>query len=51
MSPRKSVARSRSPLTRHAVLQAAVAFADENGIESLSMRNLGDALGVEAMSL
>jgi AcrR family transcriptional regulator len=26
-------------------------FADENGIDALSMRKLGDALGVEAMSL
>jgi AcrR family transcriptional regulator len=33
------------------VLRAAVAFADENGIDSLSMRKLGEALGVEAMSL
>jgi AcrR family transcriptional regulator len=33
------------------VLGAAVAFADERGIESLSMRKLGEALGVEAMSL
>jgi AcrR family transcriptional regulator len=32
-------------------LGAAVAFADERGIESLSMRKLGEALGVEAMSL
>jgi AcrR family transcriptional regulator len=33
------------------VLQAAVALADEGGIESLTMRKLGQALGVEAMSL
>jgi len=33
------------------VLRAAVAFADENGIASLSMRKLGETLGVEAMSL
>jgi hypothetical protein len=33
------------------VLRAAIAFADENGIESLSMRKLGEELGVEAMSL
>jgi len=32
-------------------LQAAVTFADENGIGTLSMRKLGEALGVEAMSL
>jgi AcrR family transcriptional regulator len=42
---------ARSPLSRERVLQAAVAFADEHGIGSLSMRKLGEALGVEAMSL
>ena len=41
----------RAPLTRQRVLQAAVALADEGGIESLTMRKLGQALGVEAMSL
>ncbi len=41
----------RTPLTRERVLRAASAFADENGIESLSMRRLGQQLGVEAMSL
>jgi AcrR family transcriptional regulator len=41
----------RTPLNRERVLQAAVAFADEAGIESLSMRRLGQELGVEAMSL
>jgi AcrR family transcriptional regulator len=41
----------RTPLTRERVLRAAVALADENGIESLSMRRLGQELGVEAMSL
>jgi AcrR family transcriptional regulator len=41
----------RAPLSRERVLQAAVAFADESGAESLSMRKLGDAVGVEAMSL
>jgi AcrR family transcriptional regulator len=41
----------RIPLSRERVLQAAVAFADERGIESLTMRKLGEALGVEAMSL
>ena len=41
----------RIPLSRDRVLRAAVAFADESGIGSLSMRKLGEALGVEAMSL
>jgi AcrR family transcriptional regulator len=44
-------ARMRAPLTRERVLSEAAAFADEHGIASLSMRKLGDALGVEAMSL
>lgn len=41
----------RLPLSRERVLAAAVEFADEAGIESVSMRRLGDRLGVEAMSL
>jgi AcrR family transcriptional regulator len=41
----------RSPLSRDRVLRAAVALADGNGIASLSMRKLGGAVGVEAMSL
>ena len=43
--------KTREPLTRERVIQAAVALADERGIESLSMRKLADELGVEAMSL
>src|SRR3954453_5068768 len=43
--------KSRSPLSKERVLVAAVAFADEHGIGSLSMRKLGEVLGVEAMSL
>jgi len=42
---------SRVPLTRERVLRAAVLLADENGLESLTMRELGLRLGVEAMSL
>jgi AcrR family transcriptional regulator len=42
---------SRVPLSRERVLAAAVSLADENGIESLTMRELGLRLGVEAMSL
>ena len=44
-------ARTRKPLTKERVLAQAIALADESGIESLSMRKLGQALGVEAMSL
>jgi AcrR family transcriptional regulator len=38
-------------LSRERVLRAALALADEGGIESLTMRRLGQELGVEAMSL
>jgi AcrR family transcriptional regulator len=41
----------RIPLNRDRVLRAAMALVDKGGIESLSMRKLGQALGVEAMSL
>jgi AcrR family transcriptional regulator len=44
-------ARTRSPLNRERVLAAAVELADEEGIDSLTMRNLAERLGVEAMSL
>jgi AcrR family transcriptional regulator len=52
MTSKKSArARKRAPLTKDRVLHAAVALADEEGIASLSMRKLGEVLGVEAMSL
>ena len=41
----------RTPLSKERVLRAAITLADEGGIEALSMRKLGQALGVEAMSL
>jgi AcrR family transcriptional regulator len=41
----------RTPLTRERVLQAAVDLADRGGNEALSMRKLGQALGVDAMAL
>jgi AcrR family transcriptional regulator len=44
-------AEARLPLSRERVLRAAIDLADEGGIDSLSMRKLGQALGVEAMSL
>jgi AcrR family transcriptional regulator len=43
--------RSRVPLTRERVLDAALSLADQGGIESLSMRRLGQELGVEAMAV
>ena len=41
----------RTPLTRDRVLRTAVALADRTGIESLSMRNLAQELGVVPMAL
>ena len=41
----------RLPLSRERILAAALDLADENGIESLTMRKLGETLGFEAMSL
>jgi AcrR family transcriptional regulator len=49
--PARPAAQPRTPLSRDRVLQAALALADAGGIESLSMRKLGEAVGVEAMSL
>ena len=42
---------ARVPLSRERILRAALELADANGIESLSMRKLGQKLGFEAMSL
>ncbi len=41
----------RLPLSRDRIFQAARDLADEGGIESLTMRKLGQVLGFEAMSL
>lgn len=41
----------RVPLSRERILHAALDLADQGGIESLTMRKLGQALGFEAMSL
>jgi AcrR family transcriptional regulator len=41
----------RRPLSRDRVLRAAVRLADEGGLDAVSMRRLGLALRVEAMSL
>ena len=44
-------AEPRTPLTRERILLAAVDLADRDGLEGLSMRRLGQELGVEAMAL
>ena len=41
----------RLPLSRDRILHAALDLADEGGIDALTMRKLGQALGFEAMSL
>ena len=41
----------RIPLSRDRVLRAAVAIADSDGLESVTMRRIGEALRAEAMSL
>src|ERR1700747_939499 len=43
--------RRRRPLTKERVLEQAIALADTDGIEALTMRKLGQGLGVEAVSL
>ena len=46
------MARRRSPPLRpERILDVAIALADDAGLQALSMRRLGQALGVEAMSL
>jgi AcrR family transcriptional regulator len=46
-----ATAERRTPLTRNRVLAAAVELADRGGFEALSMRKLGQELGVDAMAL
>lgn len=43
--------RRRIPLSRDRLLRAALALVDEGGMEALTMRRLGQSLGVEAMAL
>ena len=42
---------SRVPLDRDRIVAAAIEFIDDQGLPGLTMRRLGDRLGVEAMSL
>lgn len=50
MATRRGPAKT-SPLSRERIVQAALKIADDEGLEALTMRRLGSALGVEAMSL
>jgi AcrR family transcriptional regulator len=42
---------ARVPLTRDRILRTAIRVADEEGLDALTMRRLGQELGVQAMSL
>jgi len=42
---------NRRPLTRQRIVHAALRMLDRDGVEGLSMRKLGAALGVEGMAL
>lgn len=50
MTPRPSK-NGRPPLTREIIVDKAIDLIDADGLESFSMRRLGDALGVEAMAM
>jgi AcrR family transcriptional regulator len=45
------MATARIPLNRERILQSALELVDEQGVEALTMRRLGQRLGFEAMSL
>jgi AcrR family transcriptional regulator len=47
----RTAVEERTPLSRERVLRTAMSLADQDGLESLTMRKLGRALGVEAMAL
>jgi AcrR family transcriptional regulator len=51
VKPTKVKSSQRVPLTRERAVVSAMALADSNGLASLTMRKLAEALGVEAMSL
>ncbi|MGK2851155.1 MAG: TetR/AcrR family transcriptional regulator [Candidatus Limnocylindrales bacterium] len=50
MAPRR-IAKVRPQMSRERVLRAAMDLADRDGLESLTMRRLASALGVEVMTL
>ena len=51
VAPLEPPAGLRRGLSRHQILEAAVALADAGGIDNLSMRGVGRRLGVDTMSL
>ena len=50
-TPMTEPAPRRAPLSRELVLQTALRLADQGGLVSLTMRRLGQELGVEAMAM
>ncbi len=44
-------AKSRKPLSRERIVETALQLIDKQGMDALSMRRLGAALGVEAMAI
>ena len=51
VKPTKVKSSKRVPVTRERAVVSAIALADADGLSALTMRNLAEALGVEAMSL
>ena len=49
--PSKARATRREPLSRERILRAAIDVADAEGLGAVTMRRVGQVLGVEAMSL
>lgn len=49
--PRPAAKPDKPGLTKDRVLEAALGLVDRRGVEALTMRNLGETLSVEAMSL
>ncbi len=50
-TPVKTTPRGRPALSRERILRAALGLVDREGLEAVSMRRVGEELGVEAMSL
>ncbi|MBL0953179.1 TetR/AcrR family transcriptional regulator C-terminal domain-containing protein [Leptospira levettii] len=51
MAFQKKIQKPKKSLSKEILIEASISFADKKGINSLSMRNLANLLGVEAMSL
>jgi TetR/AcrR family tetracycline transcriptional repressor len=49
--PEHNKGRTPRPLSRELIVRTAIAFVDERGLAALTMRALGERLGVEAMAI